>query len=201
MEKEKVAVTGATGYIGRHLVPALIEKGYTISNDPDVTRVYHLACPSNTERINNDTLFVVDTILDLTRDVIKKWPNALIVNASSVGAAIEEPGPQGAYNVAKRCMELYLEFSGVKYINYRIPSVYGEDMHPDKFVKRCVDGTAYPPSNPDRMYWLAHIDEVIESLVELRPIEVEHITLGNIYELFNSGRRGLHRPATNQSPV
>jgi hypothetical protein len=90
-------------------------------------------------------------------------------------------------------METYLEFSDVKHKNYRIPSVYGVDMHDDMFIKRCVDGNATQPTEPERKHYIAHIDEVVNALIELREIEVEEITLGDIYEHFTTGRRRLHR--------
>ena len=100
---------------------------------------------------------------------------------------------QGAYNTAKKCMEIYLEHSGITYYNYRLPSVYGPDMNPDGYVKRCVEGRAYYPSDPDTLHYIAHIDDVVNALINLSDIPIEEITLGNIYESFNSGRRGLSR--------
>ena len=114
-----------------------------------------------------------------------------------MGATELDDTAQGAYNIAKRCMEVYLKHSGVDYINYRLPAVYGEGMHNDQFIKRCVDGTAYRPATPNRAYYIAHINDVVDALINLTSVNVEIITLGEIYELFNSGRRGLHRPTPN----
>lgn len=203
----KIAVTGATGFIGQRLVAELVRQGhivYPIGRDfrqVECDIVYHLACPSSTEIINNSPRAVMDTIMDATRKALDICPGALFVNASSRGAEFidVDKGPQNAYNVAKRCMEVYLQHSaGVfGYINYRIPSVYGIGASPDSFIQRCVDGTAYAPPNPDKLHYIAHIDDVVEALADCKQIPVEEITLGQIYELFNSGRRGLHRPATN----
>jgi nucleoside-diphosphate-sugar epimerase len=199
---EKVVVTGASGFIGRNLVLRLLERGfivYPMGRDfvaKECDRVYHLASPSTTERINSNPTEVMDSILDATRSAIKICPTALFVNASSKGAADINDTPQGAYNVAKRCMEAYLNNSTVKHINYRIPSVYGYGMHDSNFIKRCVDGNAYKPSTPDTLHYIAHVDEVVEALIDLRNINIEEITLGEIYEDFSSGRRGLHRPAS-----
>ena len=57
-------------------------------------------------------------------------------------------------------------------------------MHDDNFIKRCIDNTAYLPKNPEQEYFIAHIDDVVNSLIDLKPIEIEETTLGNIYELY-----------------
>jgi nucleoside-diphosphate-sugar epimerase len=204
MAQRKIAVTGSTGFIGSKLVDRLTEQGNTVyvidrefkSIDCDI--IYHLACPSTTSAINADPVGVMDTIIDATRKAIDVCPSALFVNASSYGAGwIDiDQGPQNAYNIAKRCMEVYLEYAKgpYGYINYRLPAVYGPNMYDDFFIKKCVDGTAYKPTDPDRLYYIAHIDDVVEAMSECKQILIEELTLGQIYELFNSGRRGLHRP-------
>lgn len=197
---ERIVVTGATGFIGRNLCAGLEKAGYNvikmsrnISSVGHVERVYHLACPSTTVAIKNDPTGIMDIILDGTRDAMEIYPPALFINASSKGVFDLDSTPQGCYNIAKRAMETYLEFSDIKHMNYRIPSVYGVDMHDDMFIKRCVDGNATQPTEPERTHYIAHIDEVVDALMELREIEVEEITLGDIYEHFTTGRRRLHR--------
>jgi nucleoside-diphosphate-sugar epimerase len=208
---KRIAVTGSTGFIGQRLVTELVRRGhivYPIGRDfrqVNCDMVFHLACPSSTEYINGNPRDVMDTIMDATRKALAICPNAFFINASSMGAKFidVDNSPQTAYNVAKRCMEVYLEHSaGVfGYINYRIPSVYGPGANPDSFIQRCIDGTAYVPPNPDKLHYIAHIDDVVEALADCKQIPVEEITLGQIYELFNSGRRGLHRPATDKSTL
>jgi nucleoside-diphosphate-sugar epimerase len=198
-----IAVTGHTGFIGSNLVHRLVRKGHTVRTIGrdfrvvDCSIIYHLACPSSTQEINSDPIGVMDAIIDITRQVVKCYPNTLIVNASSIGAAIApvDCTAQEAYNVSKLCMEMYLQHSKVHHINYRLPSVYGYGMSDDAFIKRCIDNAAYYPEEPSKMHYIAHVDEVVDALIDLRPVELEAITLGQIYELFNSGRRGLHRPA------
>jgi nucleoside-diphosphate-sugar epimerase len=207
----KVAVTGATGFIGTRLVDLLTKRGhivYPIGRDfrqVECDMIYHLACPSSTEYMNSNPREVMDTIMDGTRKALDICPNAFFVNASSMGAKFIEVDkrPQTAYNVAKRCMEVYLEYSAgvASYINYRIPSVYGLGASPDSFIQRCIDRTAYMPTEPDKMHYIAHIDDVVEALAECKRIPIEEITLGQIYELFNSGRRGLHRPTADQGAL
>lgn len=202
----KVIVTGPYGFVGKHLIKALKAKGHkVIARDYNFRPlqcdiIYHLACPSDNNSIRNHTKRVMDTILDATRSAISICPTALFVNASSMGAAHVDgvdDSTQAAYNVAKRCMELYLDHAQINAFSYRLPAVYGEGMHDDQFIKRCVDGTAERPKDPHKLYCIAHITEVVDALVELRDMEVEYITVGEIYEQFTSGRRGLHRPALN----
>lgn len=205
----KVAVTGYTGFIGRNLVGKLESLGhkvYKIGRDyapVECERVYHLACPSTSKYINDNPKEVMNIILDGTRSALQICPKALFINASTKGV-LEIDGeqtPQVSYNLAKRCMETYIKNSGINYKNYRIPSVYGIDMHDDMYVKRCVDGRAYYPNEPHKMHHISHIDEVVDALIELRDIEIEDITLGEIYELFSSGRRRIYRTTPDQTTI
>lgn len=136
----------------------------------------------------------MDIILDGTRRALEICPGALFVNASSIGAGSSiDRDPQSAYNVAKRCMEVYLEYSTGPwgYINYRIPSVYGFGAPADSFVQRCIDGTAHAPENPNRIHYIAHVDDVARAMADCAEIPIEEITLGEIYEAFTSGERTL----------
>jgi len=194
---EKVAVTGATGFIGKHLVAGLEKAGYEVVQitkefeQVDCSRVYHLACPSTTEQITNNTIDVMDTILDATRRAMKICPTALFVNASTFGVHDIDDSAQGAYNISKRCMEIYLTHSNIECVNFRLPSVYGEGMSDDAFIKRCINGTAYKPSTPDKLHFIAHIDDVVKGLINLSQFDTEVITLGEIYEQFGSKKRLL----------
>ena len=202
---EKIAVTGYTGFIGQHLVSQLLKLGhavYPIGREyraVECDRIYHLACYSSSQHINDQPINVMESILDGTRKAMAICPLALFVNISSMGAAevdIADP-KQRAYNVAKLCMETYLENSGIQYINYRLPSVYGEDMRNDGLIKRSSKGNATPPLDPDRIYYIAHVADVAESLANLQSINMEQITLGQIYEQFTTRRSGLHRPTSS----
>jgi nucleoside-diphosphate-sugar epimerase len=206
---EKAVVTGSTGYIGSHLVPALKSAGFEVIEmgrdfwPVECDRIYHLACPSSSAAINNNTIEVMDAILDKTREAIEICPTALFINSSSMGATEpNDPDPQGAYNVAKLCMEVYIKHKNIKYINYRIPSVYNPAIRNDGLLKRCFEGKgAYPPKNPDKIYFIGHMDDVIDALVNLTPMPVEFLSLGEIYEQFSTWRSGLCRPASNQGSV
>jgi nucleoside-diphosphate-sugar epimerase len=202
---EKIAITGHTGFIGQHLVELLLKLGHVvhpISRDcrpVECDRIYHLACYSSSQHINNQTIDIMESIMDGTRKAMSICSSALFVNISSMGAAeidIADP-KQRAYNVAKLCMETYLENSGIRYVNYRLPSVYGEDMRNDGLIKRSSQGTATPPTDPDRIYYIAHVTDVVNSLANLQPVNMEQITLGQIYEQFTTRRSGLHRPTSS----
>jgi len=192
MAKKRIAVTGSSGFIGQHLVEALLKADHIVHPmgrkfyQVDCDMIYHLACPSSTKFINDNPRKIMDIIIDQTRAALEICPTAFFVNASSKGAGENIKGPQGAYNIAKRCMEVYLEYSAgpFGYINYRLPAVYGPGANSDSFIQKCIDGTATKPIDPDRPYAIAHIDEVITSLVECKQIPEEEITVGEIYNRF-----------------
>lgn len=194
---QTVAVTGSTGFIGKHLIDKLRSRGFAVIEvtktfeSVECDRIYHLACPSTTEIINNNPTMVMDVIMDATRQALQICPDALFINASSMGANFIDESPQGAYNIAKRCMEVYIHNSNAFYKNYRLPSVYGRGAHADSFIMRCVNGTAYEPTDPNKVHYIAHIDEVVNALIELRDVAIEEITLGEIYKQFSSGQRSL----------
>lgn len=196
---KKIVVTGSSGFIGKNLVRRLKNDG-NIVYEPgrnfqqiDCDIIYHLACPSTTEFIINNPTKTMDIIFDVTREALKINSTALFVNASSMGVLSVDNTPQECYNIAKQSMEIYLKYSGRNYINYRIPSVYGLDMQDDCFIKRCVNKKAYKPTDFNKIHYIAHVDDVVDCMVNLKEIQLEQITLGEIYNNFTSGKRSLDR--------
>lgn len=197
----KIVVTGASGFIGVRLVDALREKGHEVITyrrkfyGMNCDIIYHLACPSTTKDINKDPMNIFRAIVEGTRWALSIDQKALFVNASSMGATQTDidSSPQLLYNLSKRLMEEYIAHDNRQFVNYRIPSVYGPNMHDDNFIKRCIDGRAYEPENRDTPYYIAHIDDVVEAMVNLTDIPIETTTLGQIYDDFTSGRRTLNK--------
>lgn len=206
---ESVVVTGHSGFIGRNLVIGLENAGFNVIKQGrkywpvECDRIYHLACPSTTDIIHACPTGIMDIIMDATRSALTISPTAMFINASTKGAAdiYLDKSPQGCYNVAKRCMENYVSFNRSNSISYRIPSVYGPGMHNNNFIKLCIDGRAHEPAEPSKKHYIAHIDDVVEALINLTPITTEEITLGEIYESFGSRGRGLHRPALGSQVI
>lgn len=186
-----VAVTGHTGFIGRHLCKAILDRGWSLIKvrrefeKVNCDRIYHLACPSSTKKINDDPNGVIDTIVDGTRKAMNICQEAIFINASSMGANyLDESGAQGGYNVAKRLMEIYLSQSGREFVNYRLPSVYGNGMSSDSFIQRCIDGNAYKPEDPNKLHYIANVGDIVNSMIEMKDLEIEETSLGDIYNRF-----------------
>jgi nucleoside-diphosphate-sugar epimerase len=197
---EKVVVTGSTGFIGNKLCYELEKRGFDVIKMhhnffqvDGCDRIYHLACPSTTEKINENPTKIMDIIFDKTRQAINICESALFINASTYGVNFIDDSKQSCYNIAKLSMEYYLKYKEVKYLNYRLPSVFGEGMHNDNFIKRCIDNRAYEPKNPEQKYFISHIDDVIDSLINLTGLKIEETTLGQIYKEFTSGKRSLSK--------
>lgn len=202
---KRIAVTGATGFIGKHLTASLLDQGHDVIKiarhmpavECDI--IYHLACPSTTQFINSHPIEIIDIIIDGTRKALSICETADFVFASSIGAGYLEidSSPQLNYNSAKFLMEQYLKHTGRPCTIYRLPSVYGPGMSNDSFVKRCIDGNAFKPLDPEQAHYIAHVEYVAEQMSKLKTVEAESTTLGDIYEEFSSGRRGLYRTTSN----
>lgn len=187
----KIAITGHRGFIGSRLFATLHERGSCVVGvDPtdvgDFDRVYHLACPTTPHRLLTDPTGVMDNIMDATRSALHICPSAQFINASSQGVVLPPNDRFHAYNVAKLAMEVYTQLANPTAISYRLPAVYGPTMNREFFIPRCVDGTAYYPTF-DREYNIAHVDDVVDALINLSDVRVIRTTLSEVYQNFTSG--------------
>jgi len=197
--KHKIVVTGSSGFIGTYLCAELEVQGFEVVKmgreyvKTECDRVYHLGCPSSTEVLQDNPAGIVDIIIDKTREAVRICPEAIFINASTMGVEIgSDDYAQNLYNRAKGLMEEYLvgTIPNERLYNYRIPSVYGKGMNMSGFVGRCVEGKAYRPENGGHKYAIISINELVKSMVGLEEIKGENTTLGNIYEEFGiKGRK------------
>lgn len=197
--KCRIVVTGSSGFIGSYLCTELEVQGFEVVRMgreyvmTECDRVYHLGCPSSTEAIQHDPSGIADTIIDKTREAIRICPEAIFINASTMGVEIgSDDYAQNLYNRAKGLMEEYLvgTIPNERLYNYRIPSVYGQGMDMSGFIGRCVEGKAYRPENGNDKYIIISVNELVKSMVGLEEIKGECTTLGGVYEEFGiKGRK------------
>jgi nucleoside-diphosphate-sugar epimerase len=201
MNKEKIVITGSSGFIGKALAKRLVAMGHEVIKMGrayyyvDCDRIYHLACPSATEVLQKDPVGVMNIIIKKTQEAVEICPNALFVNASTMGVVIKSHEPaQSLYNNAKALMEEFLKIvkAGEKLYNYRIPSVYGDGMAMSGYVGKCIKKEAYSPVDEYGEYEIIHIDSLVSSMANLDELTSENTTLINIYNEFYLGDRNIN---------
>jgi len=155
-------------------------------------RIYHLACPSATEALKKDPVGIMNIIIRKTQEAVEICPDALFVNASTMGVVIKSDEPsQNLYNNAKALMEEFLKIvkPNERLYNYRIPSVYGDNMSMGGYVGKCINKEAYSPVDGSREYEIIHIDSLVRSMANLNELKSEKTTLIDIYNEFYLGDR------------
>lgn len=190
-----LAITGASGFIGRMIVPRLIEMGIELilaGRDParlkalfphqrklgyddlagelgDCDAVLHLAVMNNDRAGSPDEFRAVN--VDFLLHVAEKARDAkapLFINATTVRAL--DAGATDPYSVTKREGEIALaRIGGMDCVNLRLPAVYGE-----QFTGRLAMLNRLPPfMRPSGLAVLsafrpvANADRVAEAVVRL----------------------------------
>ncbi len=165
----KVLVTGSRGFVGKHLVKALIERGdevfeidLKIDLDitdcylPDVDKVYHLAAQTNaqSEDAFNDAEI---NILGSLRIFERYREKCVFASTSMVNY------PYSPYAISKKACEDYARFYRVGVV--RFCNLYGEGGHCaiDKF-RNAERITIYGKGNQLRTY--APVEKAVEALLD-----------------------------------
>ncbi|WP_215144701.1 NAD-dependent epimerase/dehydratase family protein [Exiguobacterium qingdaonense] len=178
-----IVVTGANGFLGRHVVHALERNGHhvlpiTRSTSPierseSIRRadiVFHLAGVNRPERLEEFTEGNVDLTEVVATELLSYNPVPIIF-ASSIQATENHP-----YGNSKRAAEdilrLYEKRSGAAVYIYRLPNLFGKWGRPfynsavTTFCYQIARGEEVTITHPDRVLTLAHIDDVVASFLE-----------------------------------
>lgn len=181
-----MVVTGASGFIGKHLVEALERRGglevRCVSHNStsaernsalsDASIVFHLAGvnrPEHEDEFETGNTQFTRGICTTLRELQRR---PLIVLTSSTQAALENP-----YGRSKRGAEQEVEAlvseTGAKGVIYRLPNVFGKWCRPNynsvvaTLCHNTARGLPITISDPAREITFVYIDDVIESLLSL----------------------------------
>ena len=206
--QKKKFVTGATGYVGQHLVNSLVQKGYqvyvltrkefpvfsnnknvnTIIGDitdpinlpPDIDTIYHCAGVIwETEQMEKVNVLGTKNIVDIA---IKN--NCQLIHLSSAGVI----NPHNAYEWSKcRGEKMVLDGIkiGLKAHILRPTTIFGPGKNKEgnsflELIKSMRSG-AYKNIGQG-MYNIVHIDEVVKAMLELSEADIPY---GGIYLVNN----------------
>lgn len=185
-----IVVTGANGFLGKHLVHALIRDGHTVlpvtrQTSPDdrsaalrrADFVYHLAGVNRPNDPQDFTTGNVGFTEAITTELLSYNP-VPIVFASSVQARLDNP-----YGISKREAEetllVYADRAETDVYLYRLPNVFGKWGRPfynsavATFCHQVARGQTLDIHDPERVLTLAHVDDVVASFVSVladRPV-------------------------------
>lgn len=151
---DKILVTGANGYIGRHVVSKLIDRGYNV-----------YACDINFDKVDKRAKRIKASIFDSTIDIFKEsgkpdicihlaWRDGFIHNSESHIVDLYKH-----YEFIKRMID-----SGLKHL-----SVMGS-MHETGYWEGAIDENT--PTNPLSLYAIAKnsLRQMIEVLIKDKDI-------------------------------
>lgn len=219
-----VLVTGANGFIGKHLVEALLRRKdvnlrtYVRGDNldsvlPNVDVIYHLAGVNRPE--NEDDHRKIN--YGLTKEIIDKLVS-LNAHPTFVLASSSQSDLSNAYGKSKRLAEELVEKwpnqTGGTSIIYKLKNVFGKWCRPNynsvvaTFCHNIANDLTIQISDCDKSLHLVYIDDVVRSFINIldeedigkmyRTIYPEYyITLGNLADIIQSfyeSRKTLKMP-------
>lgn len=124
---KNIAVTGYTGFIGSHVVKALIERGYNPNRwwNSSAFAVIHCAAMANIPDSFSYPVKCYDTNVGMTIDLIKRMKENGVNNIIFLSTnTIEGNHPYGR---SKKMCEQIIQDSGLRYVILRYFNVSGSD--------------------------------------------------------------------------
>lgn len=163
-----IVVTGADGFIGKHLCHALEARGETIhridlkrGSDildcdlPAATRVYHLA--AQTDAYSKDAMADAQTNIIGSLRIFDRYTTRVVFASSAMVNY-----PVNPYAISKRVCEDYARHFGCATV--RLPNVYGIGGH--SFMEKCAtqDEITIFGSGHQLRSW-CHVGEVVQAFL------------------------------------
>jgi UDP-2-acetamido-2,6-beta-L-arabino-hexul-4-ose reductase len=180
----KILVTGAAGFIGRHLVEALGRRpnldviGIDVNSAPSeldrglagVDGIFHLAGVNRPEKPEDFQTGNADYTAQLCRRLVNANRRPWIVLSSSIQAALDNPYGRSKRG-AEEAVEAYARDSGGRAVIFRLRNVFGKWCRPNynsvtaTFCHNIARDLPITISDPSRELELVYIDDVVEALV------------------------------------
>lgn len=178
-----IVVTGATGFLGKHLTHALEQAGYNVLKITRETRVdersrmlrtadfvFHLAGINRPKDPQEFVIGNVDLTEVITTELLSYNP-VPIVFASSIQATQDNDYGRSKRD-AENALVLYSERAETRVHLFRLPNVFGKWGRPfynsavTTFCHQISRGETITVNEPERMLTLAHVDDVVASFLD-----------------------------------